>query len=513
MSRLSEHPQDARAIEETLESAGLIKARKEAPTSQAYDFNPYDTDTLSQTYALKGDTHGGSAGGFSYEALRALARVPLVSAIIQTRINQVAEFCRPQPDRYSAGFIIRRKDNSEQITDREREIIAELQAWLMTCGDPEIIGRGRTFEAFIRGIARDSLTLDQACFEVIYDGDKPAAFKAVDGATIRRAAVTQAERERGQRDPHAAAYVQVIDNRQTATFKAHELAFGVRRARTDLSVSGYGFPELEEASETIIDLVRSKNYNSANFTSGLHLSGILAIKSKMSPQLFRAFRREFYSSLQGPNGAKKTPILQLDPEGKEEISSVSLSNTNRDMEFSSWINFLIKEICALYQLDPAELGIVFGNEGQSNSLASAGPTERILHSREKGLRPLMRSLEGWINSHIIEPLAPAFELCFVGLTPDSEERRIESTSKKVSSFLTINEARAQFDLAPLEGGDIILNQVYITATMGRDGAEGAVGAVGADDTDTPDSEPPSLLNELFGKGLEAQDIITLEELF
>lgn len=489
------HPSDALAIEEALELGGLYKAAKTSdaePHARAYDLNPYDMSDALDTYGIS-DAHAGSPKGFSYEALRGLARVPIVSAIIQTRINQVAEFCRPQPDRYSPGFIITRQDTSDEISDKERELIAALQAWLMTCGSREVVGKGATFEGFIRAITRDSLTLDQACFEIIYKEGRPCAFKAVDAATIRRAALTPEERQAGRRDPKGAAFVQVIDARPVATFSAEELAFGVRRARTELGVSGYGYPELEEAAETIVDMVRSKNYNSRNFTSGLHLSGILAVKSKMSPQLFRAFRREFYSMLQGPNGAKKTPIIQLDPESKEEVSSVSLSNSNRDMEFSSWLNFLIKEVCALYQIDPAELGYLFGAEGQSSSLNAGGPAERILHSREKGLRPLLRSLESWLNTYILEPLAPGYELRFVGLTGDSEERRIEATNKKVKSFLTINEARASFDLAPLEGGDIILDQTFVTATMGRDGAEGQIGNEGREE------EAPSLLNDLFGK--------------
>jgi hypothetical protein len=205
----------------------------------------------------------------------------------------------------------------------------------------------------------------------------------------------------------------------------------------------------------------------------------------MSPALFRAFRREFYSMLSGPAGAKKTPIIQLDPEQKEEISSVSLSNTNRDMEFSAWLNFLIKEVCALYQLDPAEIGYLFGNEGQSNSLNASGPSERILHSREKGLRPTLRALEGWINRWVIDAFAPHLELSFVGVEADSEERRVKATADKVKAFLTINEARAAFDLPPLEqGGDLILDSAWINHQSQQAGA--GAGDDGDEDIDPAD---------------------------
>ena len=432
---------------------------------KSYDLNPYIADFIAgSSSAYNDDTHQGTSGGLSYSALRGLSRMPLISSIIQTRVNQVAEFGRPQADRYSAGFRIRLRDEHAEIKDHHREQISTLTEWLTSCGDSEIVGFS-TFESFLRQIVRDSLTFDQCCFEVVYSNDRPVAFKAVDASTIRRSAPTKDELKRGRRDPQRAAFVQVVENRVVAEFNDREMAWGVRRPRSDLNAQGYGFPELEEAAPSVIDFMRAKAYNSANFTHGLHLSGILAVKSKMSPALFRAFRREFYSMLQGPNGAKKTPILQLDPESKEEIQSVSLSNSNSEMEFNSWLNFMIKEICSLFQMDPSELGYLFGAEGQNSSLNVSGPGDRLTFSKEKGLRPLLRAVESWVNRWVIYPLAPHLEIVFIGLDAQTESARLENISKRVKSHLTVNEARAMFDLEPLESkiADMILDSSYINA--------------------------------------------------
>jgi len=444
----------------------MAKTDKTEP--QSYDLNPFSVDYMggAENAFVAGDTHLGTTGGLSYETLRALSRTPIISAIIQTRVNQVAEFARPQPDRYSAGFVIRLRDSQAEVEDHHKEQIAVLTEWLLTCGDPDVIG-WTTFESFIRAITRDSLCFDQCCFEIVRDEERPVAFKPVDASTIRRATPSQEEIKKGHRDVENLAFVQVLENRIVAQFEKDEMCWGVRRPRTDLGSNGYGFPELEEVAPTVIDMMRAKAYNSSNFTHGLHLSGILAVKSKMSPALFRAFRREFYSMLQGPNGAKKTPIIQLDPESKEEVQSVNLSNSNSDMEYSQWLNFLIKEICALYQMDPSELGYLYGNEGQSNSLNSSGPSDRIKFSKEKGLRPLLRALETWVNRWVVYPLAPHLELSFVGLDVQSEEKRLENLSKRVRSIMTINEARAVFDLAPIDSptADMILDSSYINANV------------------------------------------------
>lgn len=464
--------------------------------AQAFDLNPYSTDMMlgANNPYTNGDTHLGTVGGLSYETLRALARMPIISAIIQTRVNQVAEFARPQADRYSAGYIIRLRDQKSEVTDKHRQQIAAITEWMMTCGDSDIVG-WTTFEAFLRSITRDSLMFDQCCFEVIRDQGRPVAFKAVDSATIRKAAPTREEIERGRRDPQSTAYCQVLDNRVVAEFEREEMAFGIRRPRTEIGVNGYGYPELEEVAPTVMDMMRAKGYNSANFTHGLHLSGILAIKSKMSPALFRAFRREFYSMLQGPNGAKKTPIVQLDPEANEEVQSVNLSNSNSDMEYSQWLNFLIKEICSIFQMDPSELGYLYGAEGQSSSLSVGGPADRLTFSREKGLRPLLRALETWINRWIVYPLAPHLELCFVGLDTESEEKRLENIQKRVKSFMTINEARAQFDLEPLDNpiADMLLDSSYINAAQMAMGGDDADSDGGDDDEDNLPS-----LSDLLG---------------
>ncbi len=461
-------------IQSTIEEmTDLVKAK--SGESQAYELNPYSTEySAHHQSGLLGDQHQGTIGALSYATLRALARVPLISGIIQTRVSQVAEFARPQPDRHSAGFVIRLRDQATETTDEHREEIKALTEWLMKCGDSRVVGH-LTFEGFLRSITRDSLTLDQCCFEIIHKGGRPIAFKPVDAATIRVSAPSDEEIKRGRRDPKKTAFVQVIENRIVAEFDADQMAFGIRRPRSEISSNGYGYPEIEEAAPTIIDMVRAKAYNSANFTHGLHLSGILAIKSKMSPALFRAFRREFYAMLQGGNGAKKTPIIQLDPEAKEEVQSVNMTNSNSDMEYSSWLNFLIKEVCALYQMDPAELGYVFGNEGQSSALNQGGPAQRIEYSKEKGLRPLLRALESWVNRWIIGPIAPHLELSFVGLDTESESQRLDAISKKVNSYMTVNEARAAFDLEPIDNpiADMLLNASYINAAQmaGQEGAE------------------------------------------
>jgi hypothetical protein len=248
-----------------------------------------------------------------------------------------------------------------------------------------------------------------------------------------------------------------------ATFDNDQLAFCIRRPRTNIVSRGYGFPELEELVKVVTHLVNAETYNASNFTNGIHANSILAIKSKMNPQLFRAFKREFYANLSGPAQAKRTPIIQLDPESQEEIESVNLGATAEEMGYKDWLGYLTKVACSVYQIDPAELGFVFGTEGQTGALTQQGPGARIQASKDKGLYPLLRSVQNWINRHIIHQVNDKYELRFMGLDADTEKEALASDIQRVSNYMTINEIRAKHGLEEIEGGDVILNQAYITA--------------------------------------------------
>lgn len=462
---------------------------------QAHDINPWDsTGAYGDTY--RDSQHEGTLG-LDYDVLLQMSRVPVISAIIQTRINQIAEFCNPQSNPYQAGFKLELRDADAEISEAQRKKINELTRWLETCGEGYKYGGAVDFESFIRMILRDSLVYDQCSFEILKNKKgEVTGFVPVDAGTIRRSATDTEERKQGRRDWHESAFIQVINGQKTAEWDADSLAFGIRRPRTWIYSRGYGYPELEELIRTVTYLVNAETYNASNFTNGIHVNSILAVKSKMSPQVFRAFRRDFYAMLSGAHQAKRTPILQLDPEANEEVSSVNLGQSAEEMGYSTWMGYLTKLACAIYQIDPAELGFVFGAEGVTSALSTGGAEQRILSSKDRGLRPLLRQVQGWINRYIIHPIDPDLTFKFVGLDVKSAEAEIKERIDAVSHYMTINEVRADAGLEPLEkGGDIVLSQTYVTGLM-SDG-EGAdfednEGDEGADFEETEKANPHSI---------------------
>lgn len=424
----------------------------------SYNFNPQQA--AQTNFASDGSGRGyffadSSVGKrkFNYTTLRALASHPIIAAIIQTRVNQLAEFAS-LADEDGLGFRIYLADPNNSPTPEEMKEIRELEKFLLHCGS-EQDNFELTFEHFMRQIVRDSLVYDQCNFEIVRNKKgEIVSFSPVDAATIRRAGYSESEIKSGKRDPEAIHYVQVIGNKIVAQYNQKDLCFGVRRPRSDIEVMGYGFPELEEIYESLQNIFNAEAYNTANFTNGISTSGIIAVKSKMNPKLFRAFRREFYQMLTGVNNAKRTPLIQLDPENQEEIQSVQLGSSNSEMEYQEWLHYLIKVICAVYQLDPAEIGFQFTVERIKNTLFTQDPFARVLLGREKGLRPLVRSIEVWMNKYIISQINPKYVFQFTGMDSISAIDKIKIEHHKMS-YMTINEIRHYHDLPALPDGDII----------------------------------------------------------
>lgn len=409
---------------------------------------------ISNVYMME-DTAGGAEPTrqvLDYNQLRMMASVPLISAIVNTRVNQIAEFAAPSPSGDSIGFMIRLKDATKEPDEDELKTRKQLYDFMEHCGDPRINFEG-TFEGFLRMLVRDSLIYDQACFEIIRDrAGNVNGFINVDSSTIRRSKMSEEEKEEGRRDPEGIHYVQILNNKIVASFKAKDLCFGIRRPRSDVKLRGYGFPELEECVKTITNLLNAELYNASNFTNGVSATGIVAIKTAMNPQLFRAFRREFYSMLTGAHNSKKTPVIQLDPSQDEDVKAVNLSSTNKEMEFDNWINYNIKLICAVFQIDPVEVGFNFGQEGVSSSLNQASSAEKVVVSKERGLRPMLRAIQTWINRYVIHQLDDRFELIFTGLDVIEPQDKVDFDGKRVRSFMTIDEIRALHDLPALPDG-------------------------------------------------------------
>lgn len=451
-------------------AANIAKAKAAeaaAAGPKGYEFNPRDLALLFTGDRPVNDQQ--TASGVPFEQLRSMASLPFVAPLLQRRLNQISEFCVPQATPYSNGCKVVLRDLKQSMTPaaerRAREI---LEVMLRGGGKWEPGG----LETFAKKFMRDALTLDRATAEIIATrGGKPWGFKAIDATTVTRmrpAPEAAAEGRWGD-----IAYVQTVDQAVVRRWRQDEIIWGVRRPRTWMRSFGEGYSELEEALPVVNDLVNAMTYNSINFTNGVHASTILAVYSKMDPGAWEAFKMQITAMLHGVRNGKRMPMVRLNPgdagEGsiKDRIEAVNLSLDNEKMGFSDWMNFLFKLLGSILQMDPAEIGFVYGTEGVTSTMQSAGPGERIKYSKEGGLRPLLRALEQWLNDAIVRRLDEDFQFVFAGLDALTVEEQLRLDKLAVESHKTLNEVRAEADLPKIDSpaADWPLNATFQQSAM------------------------------------------------
>lgn len=392
-------------------------------------------------------------------------KVPIINAIIQTRINQVSSFTTPQTHRFDTGFRVRMRDREAKPSKQDKKFMKEMEDRILTTGWTDDPRQRDSFETFMRKITRDSLVYDQMCFEVVPGRDgKPSQWYAVDASTIRLADTFKLFPDQ---DPTRTKTVQIYDQVVIGEFTDAELAFGVRNPRTEIRSQGYGTSELEMMISTITHILWGLNYNANFFAQGSVAKGLLNLKGAIPEKQLRAFRRQWYQMIAGVENAWRTPIVNA-----EEIQWVNMQASNRDMEFSSWIDFLIKVATAIYQMDPIEVNFKYGSTGQKSMFDSANKA-KLVESKDRGLKPLLRFLGRMIDKYIIWPINPDFMLEFVGLDSMTPKELADLNTQRTRSIYTVNEIRAENDMPPLpEGmGDLILDANWMAEKRSREERE------------------------------------------
>lgn len=414
----------------------------------------------------------------TYETLRRMAKTPIINSIIKTRKNQVADFAEPQENKYSTGFVIRKKmkDGEEQeMTDDEKKIAFQITEFLMR-GGKSSSWEVDDFDTFIRKITEDSLTYDQMTFEIIRNRrGEVDRFIATDASTFRISDtyfnedydnpyfskrgsmmwsdIRHVKKEHG----YYPAYVQVYQNNKVEEFYPWELCFGVRNPSTNIYANGYGCSELEDLINVVTSMLWGDEYNRRFFSQGSAPKGLLRVKGVNNEAALQQFRQQWQSMISGVYQSWKTPVVQAD------VDWIDLQKNNRDMEYNAWMEYLIKQACAIYSIDPTEIGWDIARSGSNSGLFEGNQAERLQHSKDKGLYPLLKFLQRKINKYIVEQINPDFELVFMGLNGMTISEELDMDIKKINSFQTINEIREKWGLEPLEFGDMPENSIYYQA--------------------------------------------------
>jgi len=396
----------------------------------------------------------------SFRLLRAMGNHPLVRMIIERRKAQAVAYCHPP--RY-LGFDIVLADEDRELSSKDelrRDEIIELLMqggfiWRRPAdGRPgPWAGDGRTralpLPQAVAMLVEDSLILDSAGIRIEKGkrADKyPVVwFRPVDGTRIRLAEPDFYEREYRQ-DVKLVEYVLLDQNGEVAWELAwDEFGYWVRNPSSDEANEGYGRSELEWAIDVLTGLVTSFRYNVSQFTENKLPRGILQV-----PDVEERILDEFLTTLEmnvaGPLGHwSAIPVIAVDGD-KPAVQWIQLGDRPSDMQWRDFIVFCINVLCSLYKISAEEVGFQSFLTRQA-TLQEADPETRILHGEDTGFVPLMESLAGFINEHIVSKFDDGkWRFVWRELGRENEARSNDLRQRRLAmGFTSIDEERLWAD--------------------------------------------------------------------
>lgn len=480
----------------------LQKAETAPPRGRNLDQMSTGPDGM-QTGDYWGSMHPGTGlngvGPMTWDMIDWYMRYPGVQAPPEIRINQLVDFCVPTESEHAQGYLVRLADRKKSMTKATKARAREIQKAVFAGAGPYATADGGMPQN-VAMLARNSCYYDLGVFEPLRKGKGIVGWYVHDARYFRLARPTQRAWATGRWYPTGsdAMYVQVDGNGQgVKTFTRNELCWWVRNPRSDVRVRGYGYPEIDRLRRLADSLIEIWTYNEGGYRNGSHSANIVVVRQQLEDDMWTALQRRFYTLLTTPRNAMRTLFMNM---GKDEGVDVKpMGSTHADMQFDQSLNWAFKNYIGGWAMDPIEVGVEYGQQGGGTALGGrAGPEERIEMSKERGLRPMLRSLGAILDSGLVKQMDPDFEGVFVGLGLPGDEERLEMTIKKVGSWMTVKEAREIMDLEPLRPGGAVqamidtcpLNPSLVQAFMlDAQQQQGQGGGDGQEPTEGEDGPP------------------------
>lgn len=456
-----------------------------------------------------------------YDTLRRMASIPAVSAIINTRLNQVARFAkRPRFDG-DIGFRIGLKDPDAKMTDAQRKRAREIEEFFLKTGWQKNKGRKDNFDRFLRKITRDSLELDALTFEKVksFKGEV-AELWAVDAGTIELVVnnpvgegtlyelpVYRPETKSGQKNIGEIDYVQKINGTVVAEYTEDDLAYGIRNPRTDIRFTDFGMSELETLIEVVTGIVNGVRYNTSYFSHSHLPQGVLEMVGKYKDKHLEGFKRHWKNLTTGAPGKWSVPVMAL--EDGQGFKFTPFKNSNKDMEFNEFLEFLFNIACAVFQIDPNEVGFKSWTSG-SGMNQSDNTSVKIDESKDKGFVPLMTFLSDLFNEEVVDEIDPEFVFEWVGVDEEDEDKKLERQKTQLEmGKKTVNEIRREDDQDEIEAewanapANAQLIQVYMAEMQAKQAEQQQ--AQGAEQQGAEQEQAQATADDQHGKQLEIMD--------
>lgn len=363
---------------------------------------------------------GYQTGLVPFAELRNLARnCEILRLGIETCIDQISTF-----DWQFAP----REDSTISPEDPR---IAEITAFFKS---PD---KEHTFAQWIGAIIEELLVTDAvSIYRPKLRNGKPAAFELMDGVTIFPM-ITEEGRRPQAPDP---AYQQIIKGTPKTDYDTTELLYMPKKVRV---YTPYGFSAVEQIIMTARKAINRDQYQLLYFTAGSVPDAYAEMPEGMTPDEIAQFNDRFNNMLTGnAQQRKQIPFL---PAGSKinQLKEPILTDA-----FDEWMARLVM----------FSLGLPPNAFVKQQNRATAGSEKD--RAEEEGQAPRIQFIKGILDT-LIADFGPDYAANIESAPRDNatQDPTVVATNLKTyvsAGVKTINEARADLSLDPMEGGDQLM---------------------------------------------------------
>jgi len=413
--------------------------------------------------------------------LKAYADNDIVQAIIRTRTNQVLTYSNPSRyNRNGVGFKVELKDATKVMSKAQIKRAHEIEDFIYNTGSEYYEWRD-TFPRLLTKIINDMYVQDQINIERIFKNDSNELdhFNAVDASKV---VISYSPRSKDQ----PRKFEQFVSETKSVKFSERNLTFINYWNLSDTDRRGYGYSPVEASIPLIKAIYDTEQFNARFFSQGGTTRGILVIDqdgdAQANQMMLAGIRRQWTSQGSGLGGAWKIPILAA-----KDAKFVNMTQNSRDMEFDKFLNFMIYDTAAIFQMQPEEIN--FPNNGGSTGKSGTksvneGSTAKakLESSKDKGLTPLLSFIEQVINDKIMRYVDTDYRFGFTLGDAQDKLQEEQVWKLKLANGYFINEYRKDHGLKTVEGLDV-------PGFVGS--AENFINATGFGQPNVPDSSDDS----------------------
>ncbi len=216
----------------------------------------------------------------------------------------------------------------------------------------------------------------------------------------------------------------------------------------------YGLGPIAAIRNAIIVDQYSVAYNKSFFKTGAHPGGVLETESSLGEEAFGRLRKQWEEGHKGTSRSHRVAVLE------EGLKYKPIGLSPRDMEFLKQRKFCREEICAVFKVPPALVGIF-----EYANYANAEHQNRAFW--QKTIIPKLRKLEEKINTSLLPMLVGAdsrpdsgarwfarFDVSAIDALKENEDIKSQVQERLVrAGIMTINEVRRLENMPPVAWGD------------------------------------------------------------